>query len=65
MTQRENVMKELISKSFIEKQCKTCKVKHTYQTVGAVNVQELSKKIRTLVMPSDLRRFFLTRKMTS
>ena len=51
-------MKELISKSFIEKQCKTCKVKHTYQTVGAVNVQELNKKIRSSVMPSELRRFF-------
>ena len=57
VTQRENVMKELISKSFIEKQCKTCKVKHTYQTVGAVNVQELNKKIRSLVMPSELRFF--------
>ena len=52
------VMKELISKSFIEKQCKPCKVKHTYQTVGAVNVQELNKKIRSLVMPSELKRFF-------
>ena len=58
VTQRENVMKELISKSFIEKQCKTCKVKHTYQTVGAVNVQEFNKKIRSLVMPSELRRSF-------
>ena len=58
VTQRENVMKELISKSFSEKQCKTCKVKHTNQNVGAVNVQELNKKIRSLVMPSELRRFF-------
>ena len=48
MTQRENVMKELISKSFIEKQSKTCKVKHTYQTIGAVNVHELNKKIRNV-----------------
>ena len=55
VTQRENVMKELISKSFIEKQCKTCKVKHKYQTV---NGQELNKKIRSLLMPSELRRFF-------
>ena len=58
VTQRENVMKELIRKSFIEKQCKTCQVKHTYQTVGVVNVQELNKKIRSVVMPSELRRFF-------
>ena len=48
MIQRENVMKELISKSFIEKQSKTCKVKHTYQTIGAVNVHELNKKIRSV-----------------
>ena len=48
VTQRENVMKELISKSFIEKQSKTCKVKHTYQTVGAANVHELNKKIRSV-----------------
>ena len=41
-------MKELISKSFIEKQSKTCKVKHTYQTIGAVNVHELNKKIRSV-----------------
>ena len=58
VTQRENVMKELISKSFIEKQCKTCRVKHPYQTVGAVNVQELNKKTRSLVIPSELRRLF-------
>ena len=48
VTQRENVMKELISKSFIEKQSKTCKVKHTYQTIGEVNVHELNKKIRSV-----------------